>query len=111
MVKRESRNTRTSGTTRGEPDAVRVARPVRRADRGNPPVERLAGRPGPTPHQAQGPGPGASSTTFSSCIDIYRRYCPGWMEGGGSEALRGAGQAGRRPKLSARQLAEVEAVI
>src|SRR5665811_1457618 len=31
------------------PDAVKVACPVRRAGQGNPPAERLAGRPGPTP--------------------------------------------------------------
>jgi RNA-directed DNA polymerase len=45
---------------RGEPDAVRVARPVRRADRGNPPGESRAGRPGPTPTPgcpARRPGP------------------------------------------------------
>jgi hypothetical protein len=34
----------------GEPDAVEVARPVRRAGRGNPSDESLTGRPGPTLH-------------------------------------------------------------
>ena len=34
---------------RGEPDAVEVARPVRRAGRRNPPGESRAGRSGPTP--------------------------------------------------------------
>jgi transposase len=33
-----------------------------------------------------------------------------WKEGG-TEALRGAGRAGRRPKLTAGQLAEVEAAL
>ena len=33
---------------RGEPDAVEVASPVRRADQRNPPAETLAGRHGPT---------------------------------------------------------------
>ena len=33
-----------------------------------------------------------------------------WKEGG-KEALQGAGRAGRRPKLSAQQLAEVEAAL
>jgi hypothetical protein len=64
MVKRNDIFTRASGITRGEPDAVRVARPVRRAGRGNPPVERLAGRPGPTrtpSWPAPTSGPGSSS--------------------------------------------------
>src|ERR1035441_11092778 len=37
-----------AGKTRGAPGAVRVARRVRRAGRGNPPGAILAGRPGPT---------------------------------------------------------------
>jgi hypothetical protein len=37
------------GVHHGEPDAVRVARPVRRAGRRNPPSESRAGRSGPTP--------------------------------------------------------------
>src|SRR5919107_256385 len=41
-----------SARTRGEPDAVEAARPVRGAGRGNGPVEGPAPRPGPTP-----PGP------------------------------------------------------
>jgi hypothetical protein len=45
-----------TGTTRGEPGAVRAARRVRRADRGNPPGATLAGRPGPTqPSPGRGP--------------------------------------------------------
>jgi len=40
---------RPNGRTRGEPDAVRVARPVRRAGRRNPPIERWEGRSGSTP--------------------------------------------------------------
>ncbi len=36
---------RISGITCGEPDAVRVARPVRRAGRRNPPIERRQGAP------------------------------------------------------------------
>jgi hypothetical protein len=55
MAKRGSRITRASGMTCGEPDAVRVARPVRRAGRRNPPTERWTGRSGPTLHEAAWP--------------------------------------------------------
>ena len=44
-----------AGKTRGAPGAVRVARRVRRAGRGNPPGAILAGRPGPTQLCAAGP--------------------------------------------------------
>ena len=42
--------------SRGEPDALRGARPVRRAGRGNGPAERLTPRPGPTPTPICGAG-------------------------------------------------------
>jgi group II intron reverse transcriptase/maturase len=53
-----------AGKTRGAPGAVRVARRVRRAGRGNPPGAILAGRPGPTQllHNSR-----------SSPIGIFRR--------------------------------------
>ena len=44
-----------AGKTRGAPGAVRVARRVRRAGRGNPPGAILAGRPGPTQLAAAAP--------------------------------------------------------
>lgn len=48
-----------------------VARPFRRAGRGNPPAERLTGRPGPTPTptsgaRQHGPRPCSSSTSSPS---------------------------------------------
>ena len=56
----DDRTGRTNGMTRGEPDAMRVARPVRRAGRRNPPIERWAGRSGPTPTStASSPLPGS----------------------------------------------------
>ena len=45
MGSREVRIIRLSGITCGEPDAVRVARPVRRAGRRNPSIERRQGAP------------------------------------------------------------------
>ena len=41
-------------TARGEPDAVKAARPVRRAGRGNGPGESPAPRPGPAPTRRSG---------------------------------------------------------
>jgi transposase len=46
---------------------------------------------------------GVSHQTVSDWHAVWRK--------GGAEALRGAGRAGRRPKLTARQLAEVEAAL
>ena len=46
---------------------------------------------------------GVSHQTVSDWHSLWKR--------GGTEALRAAGRAGRRPKLTARQLAEVEAAL
>ena len=49
---RSGRKARCLRRTRGEPDAVRVARPVRRAARRNPPSETTTGRSWPTQQTA-----------------------------------------------------------
>ena len=51
MDERGLRRTRTCGKTRGEPDAVEVARPVRRGGPGKQRAETPALRPGPTPYE------------------------------------------------------------
>ncbi len=60
---------------RGAPDAMRVARPVRRAGRGNGPGVILAPRPGPTPTSSDrttvppsAPSSSGRPATSSSCI-------------------------------------------
>ncbi len=64
--------------TRGEPDAARVARPVRRAGRRNPPIARWTGRSGPTPTPSW-PGPNAAIYyELFVIIDIYSRYVVAW---------------------------------
>jgi transposase len=50
-----------------------------------------------------GRGLGVSHQTVSDWHAVWEK--------GGAEALRGAGRAGRRPKLTAEQLAEVEAAL
>src|SRR6185437_2289615 len=57
----------TAAKTRGEPGAVRAARRVRRAGRGNPPGAISAGRPGPTQPSSPGPRAAPRAWTTSPC--------------------------------------------
>ena len=49
---------------------------ITRAGRGNPPTERLTGRPGPTPTPTFRPG--RASPTQALVIDAYSRFVVGW---------------------------------
>ena len=49
---------------------------ITRAGRGNPPAERLTGRPGPTPTPMFRPG--RASPTQALVIDAYSRFVVGW---------------------------------
>ncbi len=70
---------RTARTTRarGEPDAVEVARPVRRAGRGNGPAERPTPRPGPTSTTGR---PRSCSTPVCPCQP--------WPRGSATQTVR-----------------------
>jgi RNA-directed DNA polymerase len=61
--------------TRGEPDAVRIARPVRRGGPGKRPGENPEPRPGPTP-TATSPRPAARSITSSPAPGAARPPSP-----------------------------------
>src|SRR6266568_5127187 len=64
-----------AGKTRGAPGAVRAARRVRRAGRGNPPGAILAGRPGPTPTKVyESAGKKADGLVNLYCWAHIRRY-------------------------------------
>ncbi|MFL5883106.1 MAG: DDE-type integrase/transposase/recombinase, partial [Actinomycetota bacterium] len=58
---------------------MRVARPVRRADRGSPPSESRAGRPGPTPTPTSRPG--KAWLYLASVLDLASRHLLGWSMG------------------------------
>jgi len=66
---------------RGAPDAMRVARPVRRAGRGNGPGAILTPRPGSTPTSSERAGP--RSARSSSAAADPRSWCIGlgWRDG------------------------------
>src|SRR5712692_6259839 len=49
----------------GEPDALKGARPVRRGEWEDRPVERLARRPAPTLHKARGSAQGIAAGTLA----------------------------------------------
>ncbi len=49
---------------------------ITRAGRGNPPAEKLTGRPGPTPTRMFPPGP--ASCMQRSWFDVYSRFIVGW---------------------------------
>ena len=55
---------------------MEVARPVRRAGRGNPPTEKLTGRPGPTPTQSIPPG--KRKVYCAVVLDVFSRRVVGW---------------------------------
>ena len=55
---------------------MEVARPVRRAGRGNPPAEKLTGRPGPTPTTEH---PTRETKIYCAVVlDVFSRRVVGW---------------------------------
>ncbi len=75
MGSRGVRIIRISGITCGEPDAVRIARPVRRAGRRNPPIERRQGAP-VRPYTYVATWVGFVYVAFVT--DVFSRKIVGW---------------------------------
>jgi hypothetical protein len=96
-----------AASARGEPDAVRAERPVRRAGRGDGPVERPAERLDPTPTPTSGPGQ-ASSTAF--VVDAFCRVIVGWrvMASSKRPTIRAFRRPPRPPEIEQPSLHETQ---